>query len=271
MTWYWLRRFMKMMGGSMADYRMEERQKTVIVTGSTRGIGQAAALKFLGEGHYVILNYAGNDALAEQLDEALARAFPDQYCILKARLSDMEHLERFVGDCLDAMASAGACGIDYLILNAGITDYASWLDISWEDWTRVLDTNLNIPFFAVQQFYPHMNQKGSILLIGSVMGEMPHSVSVAYGVSKAGLHFMAKSLVKACVPKEIRVNAVCPGFVDTPWQEGKEPEHKKRIEEKIACGRFAKPEEVADFCLEVVYNPYINGSVLDIDGGYSYK
>jgi NAD(P)-dependent dehydrogenase (short-subunit alcohol dehydrogenase family) len=136
----------------------------------------------------------------------------------------------------------------------------------------VLDTNLNVPFFTVQRFSEHINSSGRIIFIGALMGQFPHAMSISYGVSKAAVHFLTSSLVKVFSDEMgITVNCVAPGFVDTPWQTNKAPDHRKRIEDKIALHRFAKPEEVAQLCLSVIENDYINGSVINIDGGYSYK
>lgn len=102
---------------------------------------------------------------------------------------------------------------------------------------------------------------------------LPHSVSPAYGVSKAAVHQLAKELVKVFAPKGITVNAIVSGFVDTPWQRqsGKSPERRKHIEEKLATGRFAQAGEIASLCWEVINNPYINDANLLIDGGYCYR
>lgn len=103
------------------------------------------------------------------------------------------------------------------------------------------------------------------------MGIHPHAMSISYGVSKAGLHFLTKYLVKYFGDRNITVNAICPGFVDTPWQKNKTLDHRERIEDKIALGRFAEPEEIAQLVNSVLENGYINGSILNIDGGYDFK
>ena len=103
------------------------------------------------------------------------------------------------------------------------------------------------------------------------MGKYPHSLSISYGVSKAGVHMMAKYLVKEFAPRKITVNVIVPGFVDTPWQKDRPAEIRKSIESKVALERFALLEEVADLCMSVIKNGYINGAELVIDGGYCYK
>lgn len=103
------------------------------------------------------------------------------------------------------------------------------------------------------------------------MGIYPHASSLAYAVSKAAIHQMAKELVKVFAQRRITVNAIAPGFVNTSWQNDKPKEQRERIESKIALGRFGYPEEIANLCMTIIDTPYINGSVLEINGGYSYK
>lgn len=240
--------------------------KTAIITASTKGIGKSIALKLLSKGCFVIMNYSNDDKIANKLDIELTKKHPDQYKIIKADLSTYVGMEIFVQECLATRKI-----INYLVLNTGITVRENFEDLSLDTWSKVMDTNLNIPFFTVQKFSKYIDDKGSIVFIGSILGEVPHSVSIPYGVSKAGIHFLAKSLVKEFAEQKITVNAICPGFVDTTWQIAKSPQIRKSIEEKTALGRFAKPEEIADLCYSVLTNNFINGSIINIDGGYSYR
>jgi len=102
------------------------------------------------------------------------------------------------------------------------------------------------------------------------MALSPHSLSLAYGVSKAAVHAMVQNLVKFLSPMDIRVNAVAPGFIDTEWQKTKPDEIRNRIAQKIALKRFGTPEEVAQAFLFLIENPYANGEVLSLNGGYDY-
>jgi 3-oxoacyl-[acyl-carrier protein] reductase len=114
-------------------------------------------------------------------------------------------------------------------------------------------------------------RRGSVTFTGSLMGIEPHSVSLAYGVSKSAVHALVKNLVKFLLPYDIRVNAVAPGFVDTDWQKTKPVEIRKSIESKIAVGRFCAPEEIAEVFLMLIENHYFNGEIVVVDGGYLYK
>ena len=116
-----------------------------------------------------------------------------------------------------------------------------------------------------------MQKNGSILLMSSHMGITPHSISVAYGVSKAALCHMAKCLVKEFAELDVTVNAVAPGIVETGVQINLPDEIKNSKVSKTAAGRFATAEEIADLCYHMLHNRFINGSVYAIDGGYNYK
>ena len=240
--------------------------KIAIVTGSTKGIGKAISEKLLEQGCFVFLNYATDDTTAETLVKDLEKRYKNNFAIIKADLSTYAGLDRMAFEVLSFKKS-----IDYLILNTGITERISFGELTPEIWNKVMNTNLNIPFFTVQKFAPNLSDYGRILFIGSLLGQAPHSLSIPYGVSKGGINSLVKYLVKEFCDRNITCNAILPGFVDTDWQKGKNPELRSSIEEKIALKRFAKPEEIAELCYNVIKNDYINGSLINIDGGYSYR
>lgn len=238
---------------------------TAVITGCTRGIGAAITEKFLDHGCDICGCYSKDVGNAKWFLESLGEC-REKLTLFQADLSTWEGIGRFIEGVKAAVSS-----VDYLVLNAGMTDYTPFREISHEKWEKVLRLNLYAPLFITQGLDSVMNGGGWIIFIGTVLGQYPHAVSLPYAVSKAGLHQMAKNLVKEYADRKITVNVVAPGFVDTPWQKNKTPEHKKRIEDKIALGRFAEPREVADLCWSIVENPYINGAVVNIDGGYDYR
>lgn len=241
-------------------------QKVAVITGSTQGIGKAIGCALLKEGCFVIFNYANSDDTAEQLDQELSKQYCGHYQIIKANLSSFDGVTKLINETLENHTA-----IDYLILNTGITNRNSFINITPDEWNLVIDTNLNMPFFIVQKYSKFIRQKGRIIFIGSIMGMYPHSLSIGYGVSKASIHMLSKYLVKEFAERNITVNTIVPGFVDTPWQKNKPEDIRRSIEGKIALGRFASPDEVADICISVLKNSYINGSEIVVDGGYSYK
>lgn len=239
--------------------------KYAVVTGSTKGIGKAIAVKLINEGWFVIVNYSNDDSAAD-LFKSEMKEHEGQYCIIKQTLSNHENAMAFAADVRRITNQ-----IDCIILNCGATDRSAFRDISKDSWEYVINTNLSVPFYIVQGLEPLVSWGGNIIFIGSLLGIHPHASSLAYAVSKAAIHQMAKELVKVFAERKITVNAIAPGFIDTPWQRNKPEEQKKRIESKIALGRFGYPEEIANLCMTVIDTPYINGSVLEINGGYSYR
>lgn len=192
--------------------------------------------------------------------------YKDKYEIIKADLSKIEEVK--------IMCNIIRCKyrkINYLILNAGATNRNSFSDMTIDEWNYVINVNLTMPFFIVQSLVDCIINGGSILFIGAVMGIYPHAISIPYAVSKAGVHMLSRQLVKHLAPYKITVNTIAPGFVDTPWQKSKPLEQRIRIENKIALKRFALPEEIAQLCWDISQNAYINGSLLEIDGGYCYE
>lgn len=239
--------------------------RKIVITASTKGIGYEIVKKFLKNGDEVVLNYAHDDSIISLINEEL-REFEGKYWIIKKDLSTPKSAEEFVLDINKIFSK-----IDILILNAGITNRKSLQEITYDEYEKVMNVNLNMPFYLIKKFNNFINDNGNIIFIGSVIGIYPHAISIPYAVSKAGLKMLAESLVKVFKDRKIRVNTVAPGFVDTPWQKNKNPEHRKRIENKIALKRFGLPEEIADLCFYICKNNYINGATLRIDGGYDME
>lgn len=239
--------------------------KYVLVTSSTSGIGKAIGKLFLQSGYYVFFNYSKNEENRIKLEQEISE-FKGKYSIIKTDLSKFENIN-FLYEEVKKVVNV----LDCIVLNTGITNRKSFESITVDEWNDVMNTNLNIPFFIVQKFSEMIKDNGSIIFIGAVMGIVSHAVSIPYGVSKAGLHMLARSLVKVFKDRNITVNVVAPGFINTDWQLSKEPDHRKRIENKIALNRFGKPEEVAQVCMSIVENQYINGAIINVDGGYDME
>lgn len=231
--------------------------KYAVVTGSSSGIGLAIARKLINEGYFVFIN--GRNDCVPDLAEG-------KYMFINADVSSMNGMEKLVSSVLCKTDK-----IDCLVLNAGTTCRKKMSEITFEDWIYVMNTNVNIPFFIVQKFFPHINKDGNILFIGSAMGLKPHATSLPYGVSKTAVNALAQGLVKETAPRKIRVNSLCPGFVDTEWQREKPQWLREKIISKTALKRFATPEEIADMCVKIIDNSYINGAVVSIDGGYDME
>lgn len=239
--------------------------KKALITGSSSGIGRAIAEKFLSEGLFVFINHLPGEDTSE-LEKQWGVQYPGQTTFCPADLSGFTGLDTLCG-----MVTAQTNSLDILILNAGATDRGRLEDLTPETWSRILNINLTIPLFMVQRLQSILSEQGRILFTGSTMGILPHSMSLAYGVSKAAVHALTQNLPKFFENRSVTVNAVAPGFVDTPWQLDKPAEIRQNIENKVALHRFARPEEIAELYWHITQNGYINGSVLPIDGGYCYR
>ena len=164
-----------------------------------------------------------------------------------------------------------AIRLDTVIFNAGITCRDRFEDMTYEDWERVFFANVHFPTFLLKRLLGSINKGGSVVFTGSLMGILPHAMSLSYGVTKASVHALVKNLVKVLLHYGIRINAVAPGFVDTEWQKNKPAEIRRSIESKIASGRFCDPDELAGVYKLLIENSYLNGEIIIADGGYSYK
>ena len=235
--------------------------KYALVTGSTKGIGLAIARKLVDNGFFVYMNYANDDEAAKKVD------IKQEKCsIIKADLTNPAGAEILSGEVLYENKV-----LDCLVLSAGTTCRNPFGKVEYDDWNAVMNSNVNIPFLICQKLFPSINSNGSVVFIGSDMGIYPHAVSGAYSVAKAATHMLARSLVKEFAGRNIRVNAIAPGFIETEWQKEKPEWIRKKIESKIALKRFGTPDEVADACMFLLENSYVNGTVLQIDGGYNYE
>ena len=192
--------------------------------------------------------------------------FDIQVSILRADISDRNTI-----GVIDSFLEENRLRLDGLVFNAGMTCRDPFEELSFEDWERVFCANIHFPVFLLQKIVGRINKGGSIVFTGSLMGIQPHSVSLAYGVTKSAVHALVKNMVKFLVPYELRVNAVAPGFVDTEWQKTKPAEIRRNIENKVSLGRFCDPDELAEVYKMLIENSYFNGEVVVVDGGYSYK
>jgi len=235
--------------------------KHALVTGSIKGIGLAIAKELIKRDYFVYMHYLDELSLADA-----ATIAPDRYKLIKADLSNPEG-----ADILTEQIISDGVKLDCVILNAGTTCRNDFGEIDYNDLNTVMNVNVNIPFLICQSLKPIIKDSGSIVFIGSSMGIHPHATASVYSVSKAAVHMLAQSLVKHFKDKNIRINAIAPGFIDTEWQKEKPQWLREKIENKIALGRFGTPEEIADACMFLIENTYMNGSILKIDGGYNFE
>lgn len=239
--------------------------KVAIITGGTRGIGGAISRMYLDKGYEVIVNYCSSEEGARDfLDKN--KEFKDRMYFIKENLSTKEGMESFVGKVIALNKK-----IDAIVLNVGITERKPFGSITYEDWERVFNSNLNIPFFIIQGLYSITNENSHIVFISSVLGIKADGMSIPYGVSKGAISTMVKYLAKNFGDRNITVNAIAPGFINTDWHVLKTEEHKDNIVKKTISNRFGEGSEVASTCSLLEENRYITGQVIVVDGGYSIK
>lgn len=240
----------------------------ILITGGTKGIGYAVARRLGEAGYSLVLTYATDDRRAEQVCRELKDLYSIDVHVFSADITSADSIESICSYIQDS----GLC-LNSIVFNAGLTNRDSFEQITWDDWNRVFYANIHFPVFLLQRFVANqlIETGGSVIFTGSLMGIQPHSVSLAYGVTKSAVHALVKNLVKFLIPYEIRVNGVVPGFVDTEWQKKKPREIRQNIEQKISLGRFCAPEEIAEVYKMLIENAYFNGELVVVDGGYSYK
>ena len=238
------------------------KQKTVLITGGSRGIGAAAAEAFAGAGYAVALNYLSSRAAAE----ALAARWPGQILPVQGDVASRAEV-----DGIFTAAERAFGGVDVLVCNAGIAAQRLFTDITEQEWRRMLDVHLTGAFFCCQRALPYMlRQKwGRILTVSSMWGQVGGSCEVHYSAAKAGLIGLTKALAKEEGPSGITANCVAPGVIDTDMMAGFSSEDRQALAEEAPLGRLGSPQEVADALLWLAGEQagFITGQVLGISGG----
>ena len=239
--------------------------KIVLVTGAGRGIGAAIAARFAKEGAVVIVNYSGNDEAADRTVENIlaANGKAEKY---KCQVDSYEETEKMITYIMDKYKR-----IDILINNAGITKDNLIMRMKEEDFDSVIKTNLKGAFNCLKAVTPIMlKQKyGKIVNMASVVGVVGNPGQVNYCASKAGLIGMTKSLAKEIGSRNITVNAIAPGFIDTDMTKILSDDQKKKILSQIPLNKFGNVEDIANVALFLgsENSNYITGQVIHVDGG----
>lgn len=238
--------------------------KNAIVTGATRGIGLATAEMLLKEGYHVTVTYAFDEDSVQPCKDRLGKV-SQAFEILWVDQTNKQEMRDF------ALMMRKKGHIDCIVCNAGMTLRNSLQDIVEDDWERVMQMNVNSNVYLIRDLFDVIPGGSRIVFTGSLMGILPHSVSLSYGVTKAAVLALAKNLVKSFEGTDTTVNAIAPGFVETDWQKNKPLEIRKNIYDKTAIKRFAIPEEIADAVRFCINNAFVNGSIIEVSGGYCYK
>lgn len=241
--------------------------KTALVTGGTKGIGKSIVIELLKRDYEVVINYGHSDEDAAKLSKELEKNELNKFHFVKFDNSNVLEIEDFIDDLGSKLKS----NLDLVVFNAGLTYKGKLGDLDIDAWKKVFDVNVHFPVFFLNSMKSRLRDKGNIIFISSLMAVHPHSTSLAYGISKKAVLGLAENLVKDFAAKKVRVNAIVPGFVESEWHKSKSQELIDRIKSKIALNDFCAPQDIAKVCLNIIDNNYINGSIIKVDGGYSFQ
>ena len=244
---------------------MEEERKIVLITGGSRGIGKETAKVYAENGYDVAINY-----VSDKTDvEGIKKEFQDmgvKCLMIKADVSNEEDVNNMVEKVISEFGK-----IDVLVNNAGITKDTLLMRMSKEDFDKVIDINLKGTFLVTKAVSKYMMKKrcGSIINLSSVVGVAGNSGQSNYSASKAGIIGFTKSIAKELASRNIRTNAVAPGFIETDMTNVLKDEVKESIGNQIPLKRMGTAREVAEviYFLGTEKSSYITGQVINIDGG----
>lgn len=244
---------------------MELKNKNVFITGSSRGIGLAIAHKFASAGANIVLNGRGqisDDVLAE------FAGYPVKVVAIAGDVSDGADAKRMIDEAIVALGS-----VDVLVNNAGITRDKIMLKMTEEDFEQVLKVNLTGAFNMTQAVLKPMTKarQGAIINLSSVVGLTGNVGQANYAASKAGLIGFSKSVAREVAGRNIRVNVIAPGFIESDMTDGLSEKIKEASLAQIPMKRFGNAEEVADVALFLAGQEYLTGQVIAIDGGLTMQ
>lgn len=237
-------------------------EKYALITGASRGIGEAIARRFAREGYHLYLTCSNsyNDLLT------LSKELSEEYNVqCRAFQTDMGNFAQ-VEELFSHISS-----LDVLVNNAGIAHMGLLMDMSREEWQHIMDVNLNSCFYTAKFSIPLFLKKhsGSIINISSVWGNVGASAEVAYSASKAGINGFTKALAKELAPSHIPVNAIACGVIDTSMNHCLSAEDMEELIADIPADRLGQPSEIAHIALQLANtSDYLTGQIITVDGGW---
>lgn len=239
--------------------------KIAVVTGASRGIGKAVAVKLAKEGAFVIVNYNGSKERAKAVQEEIEQ-FGGKAAVFQCDVADFEACDAFLKEVLQKYGR-----IDILVNNAGITRDGLLMRMSEKDFDDVLDTNLKGTFHCIRFASRQMmkQRQGRIINMSSVVGVTGNAGQANYAASKAGVIGLTKAAARELASRNITVNAIAPGFIQTEMTDVLPEAVKEATVKQIPLGTFGTPEDVANAVAFLASDQagYITGQVLHVDGG----
>ncbi|UWD50209.1 SDR family oxidoreductase [Clostridioides difficile] len=245
---------------------MNRNNKTVLVTGGSRGIGKALSKTFAKDGYNVLINFNKSENEAKELYTVLEeKGFSVK--LFKADISNREEVENMIDYCIKEFG-----GLDVLINNAGISQDKLFTDITDEDWDNMMNINLKGSFYCSQIALKYMisEKKGNIINISSIWGISGASCEVHYSISKAGIIGMTKALAKEVAPSNIRVNSIAPGVINTDMLSEYNEDEIDVLVEETPLMRLGTPEDIANCAIFLASDKssFITGQVISPNGGF---
>ncbi len=235
--------------------------KTAVITGASRGIGEAIARRFASVGYDLVLTCINNIERMEKTAAELSASYKVSVRCFKADMGDEESVEQ-IFDCIDR--------VDVLVNNAGISYVGLLQEMTYEDWREVMSTNLDSVFLTSRAAVRKMLSvhSGRIINISSMWGLVGASTEAAYSASKGGVDAFTKALGKELAPSNIQVNAIACGVIDTDMNSRLSSEEREELIGEIPAGRYGTPAEVAELAHMLANAPaYLTGQVIVMDGG----
>ena len=245
---------------------MNQTTKTVFITGASRGIGRAIAIRFAAAGYRLALCCRHNSDMLRKLQTLITEQYHTDCLIYTADTGNYSQMASMMNDTIQHFHH-----IDVLVNNAGISYIGLLTDMSFEDWQNILSTNLTSVFNSCRLTVPGMvhRHSGKIINISSVWGNVGASCEVAYSACKGGINSLTRALGKELAPSNIQVNAIACGVIDTDMNRCFSEEERSALIEEIPAGRMGSPEEVASLAYSLATaSSYLNGQILTLDGGW---
>ena len=241
-------------------------QKTIFITGASRGIGKSIALLFASRGCHTFLNCSSSVAELKKLRAYITEKYHTPCTLVPGNVGNPDHVRAIYNKIYQECTH-----LDVLVNNAGISYINLLTDMTDEDWNRIIQTNLSSVFYCCRQAIPPMVSKrsGKIINISSIWGEAGASCEVLYSTTKGGINAFTKALAKEVAASNIQVNAIAFGMIDTEMNAEFDEEDLAMIKDEIPADYIASPKEAAQMVYHVAEAPgYMTGQIVTFSGGW---